>query len=161
MCLPPTYSVVAQSANQVLSEVLSDPPAVLSARSMCCPCPERRPPAWLGRLLILLGLLGEFDGEQGLHAGVQVEDLTGPAWTDDPSVGMLKTVHRSELIMLGLLPSAQCEVKVPRQVVITNPGLTGLPIRFGEHPAIGIPGDRDIALMDSGVMPLAQQDQIV
>jgi len=95
-----------------------------------------------------------------LHTGVQVEDLTGPAGTNDACVGMLETVHPGQPIMLGLLPTAQREVQVPSQVGVTNPRLTGLAIRFGEHPAIRIPGDGDPALMDRGVMPLTQQDQI-
>ena len=33
---PPTSSAAAQSVNQVLSEVLSDAPEVLSARHPCC-----------------------------------------------------------------------------------------------------------------------------
>ena len=104
--------------------------------------------------MILLRLLREFDGEQGLHAGVQVEGLTGPAGTDDACVGMLETVHPGQPIMLGLLPTTQREVQVPSQVVITNPGLAGLPVGFGEHPTLSIPGDGDRALMDRGVMPL-------
>ena len=33
---PPTSDVEAQSVNQVLSEVLADPPKVLSAMRKCC-----------------------------------------------------------------------------------------------------------------------------
>ena len=51
------------------------------------------PPA-LRDLLILLGRLGEFDGEQGLHAGMQIEWFTGPAGQNGTGVGMLETVHR-------------------------------------------------------------------
>jgi hypothetical protein len=78
----PTKSVLTQFANQVLSEVLVNPPPVLSVWPMCCPCPPRRMPygAWLGGLLIkAYGPVREFDGEQRLHAGRQVERFTGPA----------------------------------------------------------------------------------
>ena len=48
------------------------------------------------RLLIkTCGWLREFDGEQGLDAGVQVEGFTGPAGSDGSGVGMLEAVHRS------------------------------------------------------------------
>ena len=100
---PPTSSVLAQSANQVLSEVSSDPAAVLSAWPMCCPSQLRCPPAWLCGLLILLRLLGEFDGEQSLHTGVEVEDFTGPAGTNRSGVRVLEAVHPSQLIMLIML----------------------------------------------------------
>jgi hypothetical protein len=105
-------------------------------------------------LLILVRLLGQFDGEQGLHAGVQIEDLTGPSGTNNACVGMLEAVHRPQLIMLGLLPFAQREVKMPSQVVIIHPGLAGLPIGFAEQPTVGIPGDGGAAFVDGGVMPL-------
>jgi hypothetical protein len=49
---------------------------------------------------------------------------------------------------------------MPSQVVITNPGLAGLTIRFAEHPTIGIAGDHDAASVHGSVMPLTQQDQI-
>ena len=112
-------------------------------------------PAWLCGLLILLRRVGEFDGEQGLHAGVQVEDFTGPAGTNRLSVGMLEAVHRSQLITLGLLPFAQREVKMPSQVVITHPRLTGPAIRFGEQPSVAVMGNVDAAFMHGGVVPLA------
>jgi hypothetical protein len=54
-------------------------------------------------LIKILRLPGEFDGEQGLHAGVQVEGLTGPAGSDGSGVGVLEAIHRSQLIMLRLL----------------------------------------------------------
>jgi hypothetical protein len=97
---PPTSSVLAQSANQVLSEVSSDPAAVLSAWPVCCPSPLRCTRAWLRGLLILLQLLREFDGERGLDAGVEVEDLTGPAGTNRPVVRVVEAVHASQLITL-------------------------------------------------------------
>jgi hypothetical protein len=111
--------------------------------------------AWLCDLLILLGLFGEFDGEQGLHAGVQVEDFTGPAGTKSARVGMLEAVHPGQLITLGLLPTAQREVKMPSQVVITDPRLAELAIRFSEQPSVAVVGDVDAAFMHRGVMPLA------
>jgi hypothetical protein len=100
---PPTSSVLAQSANQVLSEVSSDPAAVLSAWPMCCPYPLRCTPGWLCGLLILLRLLGEFDGEQSLHAGAEVEDFTGPAGTNRSGIRVVEAVHRSQLITLPTL----------------------------------------------------------
>ena len=39
--------------------------------------------------------LGQFDGEQGLDAGVQVEGFTSPAGPDGLRVGMLEAVHHS------------------------------------------------------------------
>jgi hypothetical protein len=49
----------------------------------------------LRRLLIkAYGLVREFDGEQGLHAGMQIEWFTGPAGQNGTGVGMLETVHR-------------------------------------------------------------------
>ena len=112
-------------------------------------------PAWLCGLLIVLRLFGEFDGEQGLHAGVQVEDFTAPAGTNGARVGVLEAVHRSQLITLGLLRFAQREIKMPSQVVITHPRLTGLAIRFGEQPSAAVMGNVDAAFMDGGVVPLA------
>jgi hypothetical protein len=44
---------------------------------------------------------------------------------------MLEAVHRSQSIIC-LLPAAECEVKMPGQVLIVNPPLTGPPIRFAE-----------------------------
>jgi hypothetical protein len=68
---PPTSSGAAQSANQVLSEVLSDPPEVLSVTTMCCQFAWQNPSAQLRGLLIkVCGRLEEFDGEEGLDAGV-------------------------------------------------------------------------------------------
>ena len=73
---------------------------------------------WLGGLLILLRLLGEFDGEQGLDAGVEVEDFTGPAGTNRSGVWMAEAVHPSQLIMLCLpVTAAEREVVVPSQVL--------------------------------------------
>ena len=48
-----------------------------------------------GLLIRICGLLGKFDGEQRLHAGVHVEGLTGPAGPDGLGVGMLEAVHGS------------------------------------------------------------------
>jgi hypothetical protein len=48
----------------------------------------------LGRLLILVFAgLGEFDGEEGSDAGVQVERFAGPAGSDDAGIGMMEAVH--------------------------------------------------------------------
>jgi hypothetical protein len=47
-----------------------------------------------------LRLLREFDGEQGLDAGVEVEDFTGPAGTNRPVVRVVEAVHASQLITL-------------------------------------------------------------
>jgi len=55
------------------------------------------------RLVDLVALLGEFDGEQSLHTGVEVEDFTGPAGTNRSGVRVLEAVHPSQLIMLIML----------------------------------------------------------
>jgi hypothetical protein len=47
-----------------------------------------------GLLIKVQGVLGEFEGEQCWHAGVQVEGFTGPAGADGLGVGMLETVRR-------------------------------------------------------------------
>ena len=138
--------------------MLSDPVVVLSNSILCCPSLPRRSNAdGLGGLLILvLGRLVEFDGEEGLDAGVQVEGFTFPAGPDRCRVGMVEAVHRSELITLRslLLCSAAGEVEMPCQILITKPGLTGLPIGFGEQPAIRTLADRHTAFVDGGVVPL-------
>ena len=86
---------------------------------------------------------------------MQVEDFTGPAGTNRLSVGVLEAVHRSQLITLGLLPFAQREVKMPSQVVITDPRLAGLAVGFGEQPGVAVMGNVDAAFMDGGVVLLA------
>jgi hypothetical protein len=87
---------VAQSVNQVLSDLLVDPPEVLSAMRMCCQSAWLRASARLGGPLIkLFWLFGQSDGEEGLHAGVEVESFTGPAGSDGSSGWMLEAVHRS------------------------------------------------------------------
>ena len=69
---PPTSSAAAQSVKQVLSEVLSDLRQVLSARPECCHCS----PGWTATSLrgllikVVCRMLGKFDGEEGLNAGV-------------------------------------------------------------------------------------------
>ena len=89
---PPTSTAVAQSANRVLSEVLSNPPYVLSAMPTCC---QLCSVASLGRLLIKIRRrLREFDGEEGLYTGMRVELMFTLA-NQDPSV---------------ILPMASCHV---------------------------------------------------
>jgi hypothetical protein len=143
--------------------VLSDPRAVLSAWRLCCQCLSRSTTAQLCGLLIkIFGLLfGEFDGEEGLHAGIQVETFAGPARSDRLGVEMLEAVHRSKLIMLGCPCSAAGEVEMSGQILITHPRLTRLPIRLGEHPTVSIAADGAAAFVDCGVMPAAQQHQII
>ena len=85
---------------------------------------------------------------------MQVEDFTGPAGTDRLSVGVLEAVHRSQLIKAGLLRFAQREVKMPSQVVITHPRLTGPAVGFGEQPSVAVMRNVDAAFMDGGVVPL-------
>ena len=64
--------------------------------------------------------------------------------------------------MVGLSAKApECEVKVLGQILIVNPPITRPSVGFAEHPTIQFPSDGDAALMDSGVMPLTQQDQII
>lgn len=49
---------------------------------------------------------------------------------------------------------------MPGQLLVTDPGWARLTVRFGKQPAITIGGDAHPTLMDHGVMPLAEQDQI-
>jgi hypothetical protein len=148
---------VAQSVNQVLSDLLVDPPEVLSAMRMCCQSAWLRTRAGLGGPLIkLFRLFGQLDGEEGLHAGVEVESFTGPAGSDGLGGWVMEAVHCSELIRC-FLAAAQRVVEMPGQILIVDPPITGLPVGFGEHPTIGISCDGDTALMNRGVMPLTQQ----
>jgi hypothetical protein len=101
-------------------ELSIDPPpttsAVLNLSIGCCQrcCPTRRrccphgvrvvsfaaASGSLGGLLIKIsGRLREFDGEEGLDAGIQIEGFAGPAGSDGLGVGMLEAVHSSKLIM--------------------------------------------------------------
>jgi hypothetical protein len=73
---------VAQSANQVLSKVLSDPPDLLSVRPTCCQFAQQNSRSLRGLLISFLALLGQFDGEEGFDAGMQVEGFAGPAGSD-------------------------------------------------------------------------------
>ena len=116
----------------------------------------------LGGLLIrLFRLFGQLDSEEGLHAGVEVESFTGPAGPDRLGIGVMEAVHRRQPIMLRLLPAAQREVEVPRQVLIADPPITWLAVRFGEHPTAFRPlSDGDTTFVEGGVMPLTEQDQI-
>ena len=115
----------------------------------------------LSGLLILPQLpVRQLDGKQGLDAGVQIEKLTGPAGPDSFGVAMVEAVHSREPIMLGLLLAPEREVQMPGQLLLTHPGLAALPIRFGKYPTIWSLGDADPAIMNNGVVPLAQQDQI-
>ena len=79
--------------------------------------------------------------------------FASPAGTDRCGVGMVEAVHRSELITLGslLLCSAAGEVEMPCQILITKPGLAGLPIGLGEQPAIRTLADRHVAFVNGGV----------
>ena len=72
---------------------------------------------------------------------------------------MLEAVHDSELSLL-MLALVEGGSQVSGQVVIINPVIAGPPIRFGEHPTIGISSDGDAAVMHRSVVPLTQQDQI-
>jgi hypothetical protein len=122
--------------------------------SRCAPIQLR------GLLIKIRGRLGECDGEEGLDAGVEVEGFTGPAGSDGLGVRMLEAVHRSQLITLYLLAALR-EGQVLGQIRIIHPRLAELPIRFVKHPLVGIAGDGDPALMHRGVVPLAQQNQVV
>ncbi len=76
--------------------MLADPHEVLSAMRMCCQFAWLRRLVSSGRLLIkFCRLFGQFDGEQGLDAGVQVEGFTVPAGPDRLRVWVLEAVHRS------------------------------------------------------------------
>lgn len=76
--------------------MLSDPLEVLSSSAYVLSVAGRRGDSrtLLCRLLILVYLLlSQFDGEEGLHAGVQIEGFTGPARSGDAGVGVLEAVH--------------------------------------------------------------------
>ena len=73
---------------------------------------------------------------------------------------MLEAVHSSQPITLRQLLLAEREVEMPGQILVTDPRLAGLPIRFDKHPTVGSLRKSDAALVDRGVVPLAQQDQI-
>ena len=76
-------------------------PTCCQTQPRCCPlsrCVVRLSGAQetlaLGRLLILIFAgFGEFDGEEGLDAGVQVERFAGPAGSDGAGIGMVEAVH--------------------------------------------------------------------
>src|SRR6476469_11152593 len=76
-------------------------PTCCPTRPRCCPlgrCVVRlsgdQETLVLGRLLILVFAgLGEFDGEEGSDAGVQIERFAGPAGSDDAGIGMMEAVH--------------------------------------------------------------------
>jgi hypothetical protein len=78
-------------------------PMCCPTRPRCCPlsrCVVRlsgdQETLALGRLLILaFARCGEFDGEEGLDAGVQIEGFAGPAGSDDAGIGMMEAVHLS------------------------------------------------------------------
>jgi hypothetical protein len=91
-----------------------------------------------GLLILAVVRFGEFDDEEGLDAGVQVEGFASPTGPDGVGVGVVEAVHRGELITLRslLLCSAAGEVEMPCQILITKPRLAGLPIGFGEQPPI-------------------------
>jgi len=67
---------------------------------------------------------------------MQVEGFTGPAGPERLRGGVLEAVHRSQLIMLRLLATAQREVEVPGEILIAHPPITWLAVRFGEHPTL-------------------------
>lgn len=66
---------------------------------------------------------------------------------------MLEAVCGGELIvsglviMLGLLCLAEREVEVSGEIRIVDPRVAGLPIRFGEDPAVPVAGHGDAALV--------------
>jgi hypothetical protein len=111
------------------------------------------------RLLILLWLLGQFDGEEGLHTSVEIEHFAGPAGSDGLGVGMVEAVHRRKPNISRLLLSAG-EVEMARQALVVDPGIALLPVGFGKHPSVTVTLNRDAALMNDGVMPATEQDQI-
>jgi hypothetical protein len=118
--------------------------------------------AALGGLLILLeALIMQLDGEQRLDTGVQVERFTGPAGSDGLGVWMVETSNLSQSITLGSALLSERKVQMPGELLVTDPGLAELTVRFGKYPCVAIPTDHDFTLVDDGVVPLAQQDQIV
>ena len=142
--------------------MLSDPPQVLSAQPLCCQC-RRTKGAQLRRLSIKVdSRLGELHGEQGLNAGVQVEGFTCPARSNGAGIGILEAVHRSRVIILCLLAlPPQRDIEMLGQILVAHPRVAGSAVWFVEYPTAAVPGDGDAAFMHGGVMPLAQQDQIV
>ena len=69
---------------------------------MCCQSAWQTLDLSGGLLIKVSRLFGEFDGEQGLHAGMQVEGFTRPAGSDGAGGWVLEAVHRSQSITLGL-----------------------------------------------------------
>jgi hypothetical protein len=104
--------------------------------------------------------LREFDGEEGLDAGMQIEGFAGPAGSDGLGVGMLEAVHRNQFITLGLQPPLR-EGEMVGEILIVHPRVAALLIGSVKHPTAWFAGDADPALMHHRVMPLAQQDQII
>jgi hypothetical protein len=127
-------------------------------------------------LIKVRGRLGEFDGEEGSDAGVEVEGFTGQAGSDGFGFGVLKAVHRSQPILpsrivfgrivfgpIGFgrsLGASAGEVEMLGQILIIHPRLARLSIRLLKLPTVGFTGDGDPALMNHRVMPLTEQDQI-
>jgi hypothetical protein len=56
--------------------------------------------------------------------------------------------------------AAQRKVQVAGQILLIDPPITRLPIRFGKYPTIAVTSDGDSTLMYRGVMPPTKQDQI-
>ena len=92
---------------------------------------------------------------------MDIEGFTGPAGSDGLGVRMLEAVHRSQLITFRMPLAAQREGEVQGQILIIHPLVTRPSIWFAEHPLVGIAGDGDPALMHRGVVPLAEQNQVV
>ena len=73
---------MAQSANHVLSKVLSDALDLLSVRTYVLSVAQQHAGSLRGLLINFLALLGELMVMSGLDAGMQVEGFAGPAGSD-------------------------------------------------------------------------------
>ncbi len=67
---------------------------ILPLKRLCC------------LLILLLGFFVEFDSEEHLDAGVEIEGFAGPAGSDDLGVGVVEAVDCGQLVALGFPPAA-------------------------------------------------------
>jgi hypothetical protein len=111
---------------------------ILPLKPLCC------------LLILLLGLFGEFDSEERLDAGAEIEGFAGPAGPDDLGVGVLEAVDRGQPVPVGLLSSAERVVEMPDEVLVADTGQAGLPVGFTEQPTVGGLGDGDAAFVHGG-----------
>jgi hypothetical protein len=88
---------------------------ILPLKPLCC------------LLILLLGLFGEFDSEERLDAGAEIEGFAGPAGPDDLGVGVLEAVDRGQPVPVGLLSSAERVVEMLARFSSLTQGKQGCP----------------------------------